>query len=218
MYKAIIDLLFETQCIVCKGQSESEFICTNCECNYIERDNYCKEFTNLIVFSWCIYQGKLRDAILRFKGGNKELSRYFSNKLFDFWNKIGLKISDKDYIVIPVPSHIKRTKERGYCQSSILAMEFSTKVNKKFLPDLAIRIKNTKQMNSLNNITERKENIKNAFKITGTYPKEKYILIIDDILTSGSTLQELARTILKVYPDKQIYGLTIASGDRVFIP
>ena len=68
-------------------------------------------------------------------------------------------------------------------------------------------------MNSLNDINERKENIKNAFEVINPiYAKD--ILVIDDILTSGSTLCEIAKTIHKNNPNANILGLTVSAGDR----
>ena len=72
-------------------------------------------------------------------------------------------------------------------------------------------------MNSLTSLNERVKNIKDAFKIISEEPIEKDILIIDDILTSGSTLRELARTIKEKYPKKNLIGLTVSAGDTYSI-
>lgn len=213
----ITNILFERICLTCIRESNLKPICNSCENEYVERRNYCRELKNIVVFSWGMYDGKLREAILKFKTGKKELSKYFSYKLLNFWKQINPAIRDIEYLVLPVPSHKKRKAERGYCQSTILANEFAKEVKKNFSADLVIRVKNTQHMNKLNNIKERTENIKDAFKITNGNLKEKYILIIDDILTSGCTLQELAKTITDIYPEKIIYGLTIASGDTYFL-
>lgn len=210
----IFKLLYENECALCKKASGGNLVCIECELDFIERkQNYSKYFETITIYSWAYYKGKIRDGIIELKKGKKELAKYFSIKLGNFWERIQNKILRNEYIVIPVPSHKNRIKERGYCQSTLLSKEFAKILQLNFSCNFVSRIKDTKHMNSLQNVNERYLNIKDAFEIIGPKPYEKNLLIIDDILTSGSTICELARTIHGVYPDLHLVGLTIASGD-----
>lgn len=210
----IADLLYENSCLICNEASKASLVCNRCEQGFIDRkNNYIKQFEEITVFSWGLYDGRLREGIISLKAGKRKLANYFTDKLIGFWKKLNADVKNKKYFVIPVPSHSKRIKERGYCQSTLIAKYFAESLNFNFSNQFATRIKETLFMNNLLNINERIENIRGAFKITDENPKEYNILIIDDILTSGSTICELSRAIHKKYPDKNLIGLTIASGD-----
>lgn len=217
MYKfltKLVNLIYENACLICDEPSKNMEICSNCENSFQDRkNNYLKIFPEITVYSWGLYDGKLRDGILKLKGGKKKLASYLGKKLYDFWSWLPTETKDIDYLVIPIPSHKKRIKERGYCQATLIAQEFASKAQKKFSNNLVIRKKETSLMNNLKNVKERKNNIRDAFCVTGQEPREKNILIIDDILTSGSTICELARTILEKYTQINLVGLTVASGD-----
>ena len=214
IFNKIINLVYENSCYICNEASKELVVCKNCENSFIQRNGKnCKSFKDVEVFSWGFYSGRLRDGMIKLKAGKKKLANYFSKNLVDLWGNIPSEIKNKEYLVIPVPSHKKRIKERGYCQSSLIAKDFARSLNYNFSNQFVIRTKETKYMNSLNTLNDRIINIKNAFKTSEQIPKEKNILMIDDILTSGNTICELARTIHKKYPDLNLLGLTVASGD-----
>lgn len=210
----VISLIYENSCSICKGASKNFIVCKDCEKSFTQRKktNY-KTFEEITVYTWGVYEDRLRQGIIELKAGKRILSKYFSKKLSDFWKTLPQKATNINYLVIPVPSHKKRIKERGYCQSTLIAKDFAESVNQRFADDFVKRTKETKHMNSLENISERLKNIKDAFSVTDSKPEEKNILVVDDILTSGSTMCELARTIHKKYPGINLIGLTIASGD-----
>lgn len=211
----IVSLIYENSCLICNQSSGAALVCKACEKEFVERkENYIKNFDKFTAYSWALYDGKLRTGILELKAGKKKLANYFTEKLINFWNKVPEKIKNKDYLVIPVPSHKKRIKERGYCQSSLIANKFAESLRMKFSNYLIRRIKETKYMNSLKDINERQENIQNAFNISEQNIDVKNILIVDDILTSGSTMCEIAKLIHTKYPNMNLIGLTIASGDK----
>ena len=211
----ILDLIYENSCLICSGPCEKLLVCSLCEKSFIERkQNFTKHFDEITVFSWGLYEGKLREGIIKLKNGKKKLANYFGDKLTHFWQKLLLEISNKQYILLPVPSHKKRIKERGYCQSTLITKEFLKYFQYEYLENFLVRTKETYYMNSLSSLKERIENIKDAFEIRGSTLPNKDFLIIDDILTSGSTMCEIAKTIHKQFPDTNIYGLTIAAGDK----
>ncbi len=210
-----IDLIFENSCVICNESSGQDFVCRSCENAFVIRNenNNFKSFDEIIVYSWSLYDGRLRDGIIALKAGKKKLANYFGNKLIDFWETLSKDIKNKNYLVMPIPSHKQRIKERGYCQTTLIAKDFAQTTGLNFTDNLIIKNKQTKYMNSLHDINERRENIKDAFEIINPiYAKD--ILVIDDILTSGSTLCEFAKTIHRNNPDINIVGITVAAGDR----
>ena len=208
-----IDLIFENSCLICSESSRQNLICKICESNFTIRNNNLKSFEEINVYSWGLYDGRLREGIIALKAGKKKLGCYFAKQLADFWETLPKKVKNKNYLIMPIPSHKHRVKERGYCQTTLIAKEFSQATGLDFSENLIKRKKQTKFMNSLRNLEERRENIKDAFEIVNPV-HVKNILIIDDILTSGSTLCEITRTIHKHNPSINILGLTVAAGDR----
>jgi ComF family protein len=117
-----------------------------------------------------------------------------------------------DYVV-PVPLHADRLQERGYNQTEIIFKDWSKKAKLVWLPDLLVRGKHTIPQWELT-LSERRENIKGAFLITRPeVVKDKNILLVDDIVTTGITLDECAK-ILKKAGAAYVYGFSVASGAR----
>ncbi len=113
-----------------------------------------------------------------------------------------------DYIT-PVPIHKNRMRTRGFNQSYILAKEISKYINIPVIPDLLLRTKNTKAQSGLTPIG-RENNIKGAFVFNKNYNiYEKNIAIVDDIYTTGSTINECAKT-LSYFRPKSIISITLS--------
>ena len=107
---------------------------------------------------------------------------------------------EKPEIIIPVPLHKKRLKERGFNQSVQIALPISKKLDIKINTSICRRIKNTKAQ-SLISVEKRKNNVKNAFEVNfkSRKPrdlKSKHIAIIDDVITTGNTVKNLKKTLL----------------------
>lgn len=116
-----------------------------------------------------------------------------------FWDKSLLR---KEFVhpdlVLPVPLHIERLRWRGYNQALLLAELFFQDQKKKVDPFLLIRVKNTSPQTGLKGRTRRK-NLRGAFAVK--YPHKiaaKKILLIDDVFTTGTTLNECAHTLIKM--------------------
>ncbi len=105
---------------------------------------------------------------------------------------------DKPDCLIPVPSHPKKLKQRGYNQAVEMAKVISSYTNIPMLNYLCQCVKNIPPQASLNDIKARQKNVKGAFKV---FPhklsnKIKHVVIIDDIVTTGSTANEIAGELL----------------------
>lgn len=136
------------------------------------------------------------------------LAKKFAKILFD---KVKNEITDCDFIVA-APLHIKRLKKRKFNQAGLLAKEIS-KISKKlkFIPDFLIRVKNTRPQVELRK-KQREKNLKRAFLVNKKYrelAKGKKFLLIDDVMTTGATLENSAKE-LKRRGAREVLVLTIA--------
>lgn len=116
----------------------------------------------------------------------------YSNLLSQlFWNGIARHLHKLPDIIIPIPLHNKKHKQRGFNQSYELIREF-TRLNPGVTVARVKRTKNTLQQANLNR-EQRISNIAGAFTITGNNLSNKVVAIIDDVVTTGSTVNELAK-------------------------
>jgi len=138
----------------------------------------------------CEYQPPVDKWVMALKFGGKIM---FS-KLFAELMQPLLKNLEKKYVLIPVPLHKNRLRKRGYNQAYEIAKELSKLTNRK-LDNSLIRNKNTEMQAQLK-FKQRAENVKNAFELKEEL-KHKYIILVDDVMTSGNTLKECAKTLIK---------------------
>ena len=112
-----------------------------------------------------------------------------------------------DYI-IPVPLYPSRKRERGYNQSRILAEEVSKTISVPLAEKVLIRKKKTKDQTHLSP-EERERNVKGAFVVRANLTLQgKKVILVDDVITTGSTLKECAR-VLKEAGAREVVGVTL---------
>ncbi len=109
-----------------------------------------------------------------------------------------------EFEVTYVPSHKAKQAKRGFNQAEILAKE----INESYL-NLLERVKETKTQAGMSEL-ERLGNLKNGFVLNDVNLKSKTIVIVDDVYTTGSTLEECARVIKAKHPEVKVYGFTFA--------
>ncbi|MFH1655207.1 MAG: ComF family protein [Candidatus Omnitrophota bacterium] len=182
------------------GPETDEGVCRQCKSRKFYFDN---------AWSVCIYEGIIQELIHKFKYSNKTmLDKVFAKLIFDFVMNFNLSVSDYD-IMLPVPLHPTRLREREYNQCRILAHEIQNFFSIAISTNDVMRLRNTKSQISLDK-KARWENIKGAFKVKNTLKfKDKNVLIIDDLITTGATASELARA-LKNAGTKNVSVLTLA--------
>lgn len=117
---------------------------------------------------------------------------------FELGIRLGKKVSDRMIdAIIPVPLNKRKERERGYNQSDVIAAGISSVLNIPVLSRIVRRTKYTVTQTHLN-AEERKKNIADAFEVINAERiREKKILLVDDIITTGSTIQEIARVLKK---------------------
>lgn len=127
---------------------------------------------------------------LKYKG-NEEISSFFGNWLGSLF-KENQEFSDVDYI-IPVPLHKKRLKERGYNQVTKMGKSLQDHLNIPFVEDKLMRISSTKTQ-TLKSRFERFTNLETKFVLNDTQLfVNKHVLLIDDVITTGATLEACAK-------------------------
>lgn len=111
--------------------------------------------------------------------------------------------------MIPVPLHRARKRERGFNQSEILAEGISQVLDRTTLNTVLKRKRNTKDQTHLN-VQQRKENVEGAFVVA--HPDKvmgKMIILVDDVMTTGATLNECAKMLLEAGAIR-IFAVTLA--------
>lgn len=197
----LLDIIYppKKSCIIC----ESEFtgICPLCK-SKIKR---VKEYDGVLSYGY--YNGVLKKLILEFKyNKNFVAGSILVELLCDLIREINIDI---DYIVY-IPSSRKTIKDRGFNQCEYLAKEIKKNLDIRVCNDI-VKNKNTKEQKLLSK-EERYKNIKGAFSLkTDKNIRNKKILLIDDVMTTGATLYECEK-ILKENGALSIKMLTVAKS------
>ncbi len=194
----LLDLLFPPRCIFC-GQviPPGRAVCEKCAAGIETLSGAVSLNTghagnNIPCTVLYAYDGKVRDSIIRFKfGGEKKNSVFYAENL----SALIEKSYGKDFFstVTCVPISSERKKSRGYNQSELVARGVSSFSGIPY-SDCLIKIKDNPEQHFLSN-SERKSNVKGVYRLSGTDIKDKKVLLIDDIVTTGSTISECAKVL-----------------------
>ena len=230
----LTDLLFPKFCLGC--QKEGSFLCQDCkslldilEFNYCLCDQKpirlgynicqkCKEkFLSGLYFALSYEKNLTKKLIHQFKYKPyiKNLSEPLAKILIEHFIKSGKNTNEvwENSALVPVPLHKRKLRERGYNQSEELAKELSKIIKIPVLTNVLIKTKSTSPQMELKK-QERQKNLANAFSInkncaTPDVAQFSKIFLVDDVYTTGSTMQECAR-VLRSAGTKSAWGITIA--------
>lgn len=209
-------------CGIC-GKLNENYLCAKCNIELQKSaefmlDSYMtdngfkrKHFDEHIYFFQ--YRGLIRTEIINYKF-NDEAYKYKALSNFIIQNFISkdLKIFQvfQEYdVIMPVPVSKKRLKERGYNQAQLIAKEIAQVNSKPIINNCLIKSKNIVPQSTLNK-EEREQNIKNVYEIKNKHKLlNKKVLLIDDIYTTGSTVNECCR-LLETAATNKIGVMTIA--------
>ncbi len=210
----LLDILYpnEYRCVFCGKEDGGYGICDKCKAKlpYIT-GNTCKVCgVNLSSGDVCIecksaghkfekcfcamkYAGRPKHALQKFKlAGFKYIGFALSGLLEEYFNSIDIPFD----MIIPVPNHPNRLKERKFNHLDIMLDKISKSYGRVY-KDILVRVKDTPHQTGLDR-EHRISNLHSAFKVTDKAKvKHKIILLVDDIFTTGSTLDECAKTLLK---------------------
>lgn len=149
---------------------------------------------------WSIYQFKYHNRRIYGKFYAKELYRVYGESIEEW----GIDL------IVPVPLHWRRRRKRGYNQAEIVARYLGELTGIPVDKHLVIRKKYTEPQKTLNN-KERVKNLKHVFDVRKMTVREKNILLIDDIYTTGSTIDAISKVLLEKGHNK-VWFLTISIG------
>lgn len=221
----VLNILFpnDITCIFCDNDIPSGYICDNCYKQHLFNEgNRCQicdspiKEGNIVCdhcqrikrfYSKCYsplnYSGNVRKSILKFKSdGAKYLAKPFAKFIAD---KLAVEEVEFD-VIVPVPSHKKTIKERGYNPARVLADELSLLTNKP-VKDVLYKTFYTQKQKMLN-FQQRQTNLENSITLLDKSAiNGKNVLIIDDIITTSATINICAKLLIKA---KNICGCSIA--------
>ncbi|MDD4477350.1 MAG: ComF family protein [Patescibacteria group bacterium] len=190
-------------CPVCHTETANGEVCEKCA-----RESYLDGVSSFFIYDEKMPAGKL---IRGFKYN-------YATDIAELWKKIIFNnaIFDKNWrgvsaeIIIPVPLHPRRERERGFNQAKILADIFAKKLFLPVVADGLVRARYTAQQAKLAKI-ERRKNIEDAFVWKKNSSPPERIILVDDVFTTGATMQECAK-VLKQNGAKFVWGVVLARG------
>ncbi len=225
--KTALDLLFPLRCIECGN--EGSLICPYCRnrlswimtpvCPFCGVDKpldipctSCPVFQPVIdgIRAPFRFEGTIRSAVHQLKYRNlRAIAAPLAKMMADYLDDNPLPYG----IIIPVPLHNKRLRERGYNQSELLAKEIAGLTGVRIEKDLLTRHRHTPAQVMTKSIQERRANLTGAFTCKSENINGKKVLLIDDVATSGATLDACAKA-LKSAGAVSVWGLTLARDIR----
>lgn len=227
----LLDYLFPARCVACDEVTEGSCkgLCPKCRDKIVYiKDPYClkcgkqlkkeeKEYCSdcekirhLFESGVSLYDyGSMADSIFRFKySGRTEYASFYGKDLYE--KKAHWLREVRPDALVPVPIHSSRMRKRGYNQAALIARELSKHSGIPVKEHLIERNGRTRPLKDLSH-TERQNNLKRAFKIRQNDVKLNTIVIIDDIYTTGSTIDAMTR-VLKEAGITKVHFITLTIG------
>ena len=225
--EGFISLFYPNLCMAC-GQNQpmpDQIICTSCE-YYLPKTNFHTEKENTFTdrlwgrfplhsgaaFFHFIKGGRVQHLIHNLKYNNRPEVGYLIGLKYGLDLRESAFFKDID-LVIPVPLHPKKQRQRGYNQSETFAKGVAESFDIKFYKHILLRTKYTSTQTKKSRL-ERLDNVGTAFTLKNSDQlKGKNILLVDDVLTTGATLESCALALLKI-PGVRISMATIGIAER----
>lgn len=163
--------------------------------------------------SWARFTGPLRNAVHRLKyRGEMRLGEALAKPLIDYFRILNWKVD----LVVPVPLGVARQVQRGYNQAALIARPIALSERISYQPDALRKVKPTRSQVGLSR-AERLLNVAEAFLAEGKMVAHQRILLIDDVTTSGATIEACSKTLFQAGA-AEVYGLTLARSPLRFEP
>lgn len=199
------NMLFCSRCTA-KISPIGEILCSSCGTVWEESSCRCRD-GNIPLFSAFRYEeGPLRDAIaaLKYEGVESAAKTLAFLSSPSFESEVCGKFPKGSALsFVPIPLHASRERKRGYNQSELVAEELSILLAKKNIPvflspKILKRVRDTRSQTEMVTHAERAENVHGCFEFLGPLPpKNVVVFLLDDVSTSGATIEEAARTLRK---------------------
>ncbi len=215
IWNLLLDILFPRICLNCRKYLGNDEIVICGEClRSIEINKIFFRTKNGLLLAAGSYENQaLRELIHYFKFNRFLVIESVIGKiLLDYLKTVALSLNN--FLVVPVPLHKKRLRERGFNQSEIVARIAASFYHLPLEAEVIEKVRNTLSQIELKNYREREENVKGSFAIVSKAKskiKDKNILIVDDVYTSGATINEVAK-VLRKGGAKEIVALVLAKA------
>jgi len=219
----VADFLFPPHCIGCN--LEGDFLCLPCRralprllpplCPLCwkpltQEDCQCKcqgfQLELNGIRSPFRFEGVMRRAIYEFKYSNfKALAFPLAQLLSEYWKTNPIEVD----VIVPVPLHYHRLRSRGYNQAGLLAQELGKLINLPVDDETLLRLQDTPAQVKAADADIRRKNVRKAFSCRRRELEGRKILLIDDVCTTGATLNSCAIA-LKGAKASSVWGLTLS--------
>ena len=226
----ILDVLFPPICVNCKKPLDKDeqivcqrciskirlnttLFCPVCRARLAENKKICHFDCQYLLGAAGNYDDLiLQNLIQAFKYKSvKSLAPVLTDLMLQYISHLSLVISHLSFIVVPVPLYPRRERERGFNQAELIAKNLAEKLNLEFCGAL-LRVKATKPQVKTKDSEERAKNVDGCFKIIRPeFIEGKNIILIDDVFTSGATMNEAVK-VLKQNNARKILALVIAKA------
>lgn len=155
--------------------------------------------------SWAVFDSPIQDALHTMKyRGNVALGDALASQMQDFLRSLQWKID----MMIPIPLGKQRLKERGYNQVALVAQPLAYQLGLDYAPQALWKSRDTRSQVGLN-ISQRRENVQDAYQADRSIVNGRSILLMDDVSTTGSTLSSSTEALL-IAGARDVYAVTIA--------
>ena len=232
MKVALVDLLFPPHCVACqrlgawlcgeclaKIETISPPVCERCGLPLASSQKtapgpqlcaQCRTRRQHLdrLLAYAFHSGPLRTAIHQFKYEDlQSLAGPLGNLMAEGWPRLAPGGPEPD-VIVPIPLHPKRQRQRGYNQATLLARELGSRLGCPIDEDTLVRTKATAPQVDLN-ARERQENVRDAFACRNDSLSGKQVMLVDDVCTTGATL-ESAAVALQSIGARSIWAYTLA--------
>ncbi|MEC4805068.1 MAG: ComF family protein [Jaaginema sp. PMC 1079.18] len=198
MLKTLTSLFLQSHCSLCDRVTPDN-ICPACD-RQLQRQKFShpERFWQgeLPLFVWGQYNGILKRSLATLKYNNQpELAQLLGYYLGQSWRSFVPTLTQKRFVLVPIPLHPRKLQERGFNQAELLGRSFCRVTGDRLNSRLLLRQKDTQAMFGLSP-QEREQNIKAAFSVQPPRRQIPPVLLIDDIYTTGTTARSAA-TVLR---------------------
>lgn len=155
--------------------------------------------------SWAVFDSPVQNALHTLKyRRNMGIGDALARQMTGFIQSLNLNVD----MLIPVPLGKKRLRERGYNQVALVARPLAYGLGLQYAPQGLWKSRETRSQVGLN-VSQRRENVSQAYQAEGKVVKRRSILLMDDVATTGSTIQSSAEALLSAGA-REVYAITIA--------
>lgn len=210
LFNSFLNLIYNQKCLICNCSKVDNLLCKTCSKDVYYLSSFTQRiYKEIPIFCATNYKGTVKTLIQKLKFSHKKSASIpLAQILFNYFQKLDLK---DNYIITYPPSNNLKSAIRGYNHMFLITKEFSKLTGFEINNKLVKKIKSTKPQYKAKN---RHLNIKGSFIINKNEIKnlkDKKLLLIDDITTSGATLEEIINCLLETN-FKNITCLTISKA------